>query len=69
MALPVYGGIGPPERTGLRLACSRPALRPAWPQIPGAWVVGDAQQDPGVVGQEAPALHRRNLLHLLEISC
>jgi hypothetical protein len=29
MALPVYGGIGPPERTGLRLACSRTALRSA----------------------------------------
>ena len=27
MALPVDGGIGPPERTGLRLACPRAALR------------------------------------------
>jgi len=36
MVLPVYGGIGPPERTGLRLACPRTALRSAWPHVSGA---------------------------------
>ena len=30
MALPAHSGIGPPERTRLRLACSRTALRAAW---------------------------------------
>ena len=33
MAVPVDGGIGPPEQTGLRLACPGAALRSAWPQI------------------------------------
>jgi hypothetical protein len=33
MALLVDGGIGPPEQTGLRLACPRVALRSAGPQI------------------------------------
>ena len=26
---------------------------------PGPWVVGDAQQHPGVVGQETPLRHAR----------
>jgi hypothetical protein len=33
MALPVDGGIGLPEQTGLRLACPRAAFRSTWPQI------------------------------------
>jgi hypothetical protein len=33
MALLVGGGIGPPEQTGLRLACPRAAFRSGWPQI------------------------------------
>jgi hypothetical protein len=36
MARSAHSGIGPPERTRLRLACSRTALRAAWPQVSNA---------------------------------
>jgi hypothetical protein len=51
------------------------ALRSVIPQVggdvpqPRARILGDAQQDAGVIGQEAPALHIVNVPYFLEMNC
>jgi len=61
-------GLGQVGDDAVRAALGDPQVGGDVPQ-PRAWILGDAQQDAGVVGQEAPALHFVNVPQFLETYC
>jgi hypothetical protein len=61
-------GLGQVRDDAVRAALGDPQAGSDVPQ-PCVWILGDAQQDAGVIGQEAPPLHPANIPQFLEIHC